>query len=151
MARSAIRAARITPPRSGARRATRSSTAWRGELWHENGNDVYRFYLADALLDDGLRRAKILAELGLYRMMCQFDKYDPNQPRLLLIAAATGFSPALDCLGDPDLLAWPYSGHVWRPQTDRIHKQLQDPGLVNLSARFDAFTATSIFPEGPRL
>lgn len=48
----------------------------------ESANDVYRLYLAGALLDDGLPPRKMLAELGLGRAMRQLDKYDRDQPRV---------------------------------------------------------------------
>ncbi len=48
----------------------------------ESANDVYRLYLAEALLDDGLPPREMLAELGLFRAMRQLDKFDPDQPRV---------------------------------------------------------------------
>jgi hypothetical protein len=53
----------------------------------ESANDVYRLYLAGALLDDGLPPRGTLAELGLGRAMRQLDKFDPDQPR---VAADSG-------------------------------------------------------------
>jgi hypothetical protein len=47
----------------------------------ESTDDVYRLYLAEALLDDGFPPREILSELGLDRTMRQIAKYDPNQPR----------------------------------------------------------------------
>jgi hypothetical protein len=47
----------------------------------ESTHDVYRLYLAEALLDDGLPPRKMLCELGLDRTLRQIAKYDPNQPR----------------------------------------------------------------------
>jgi hypothetical protein len=48
----------------------------------ESANDVYRLYLAEALLDDDLSPREMLAELGLDRTMRQLDKFDPDQPRV---------------------------------------------------------------------
>lgn len=48
----------------------------------ESANDAYRFYLAEALLDDGLSARELLTELGLDRTTRQLDKFDPDQPRV---------------------------------------------------------------------
>lgn len=47
----------------------------------ESTHDVYRLYLAEALLDDGFPPREILKELRLDRTLHQIAKYDPNQPR----------------------------------------------------------------------
>jgi hypothetical protein len=47
----------------------------------ESTNDVYRLYLAEALLDDGFAPREMLNELGLDRTLRQITIYDSNQPR----------------------------------------------------------------------
>ncbi len=47
----------------------------------ESAHDLYRLYLAEALLDDGFPPREMLKELGLDLAMRQIAKYDPNQPR----------------------------------------------------------------------
>jgi hypothetical protein len=48
----------------------------------ESANDVYRLYLAEALLDNGLPPREMLAKLSLGRTVRQLDKFDPDQPRV---------------------------------------------------------------------
>jgi hypothetical protein len=48
----------------------------------ESTNDVYRLYLAGALLDDGLPPREMLTTLGLGRTLRQIAKYAPDQPRV---------------------------------------------------------------------
>lgn len=77
----------------------------------ESANDVYRFYLAEALLDDGLPPREMLAELGLGRVMRQLDKFDPDRPR---VPAGSGRESG----------QWTKDGSLASTSADEDHMQL---------------------------
>jgi hypothetical protein len=97
----------------------------------ENTNDVYRLYLAEALLDDGLPPCKMLTELGLDRTVRQLDKLDPDQPR---VPAGSGRESG----------QWTTDGSLASTSGDEHHKMQLAGDVIHVGFLADFFVIHSL-------